>query len=128
MYLLQYRGRIISAATGAGAAVLLATSGIAQAACANQAPGGLQDPLKFCNITQFVQGVLQAFVMISLPILSFFIVYAGFQFVMARGNPGKIGDAKRNFYWLIAGAILILSAWALATLIANTINQVAGGQ
>jgi len=121
--------KILMMAKGAAVAIVLATFNIAQAAqCANQATGGLQDPLKFCNITQFVQGVLQAFVMISLPILSFFIVYAGFKFVMARGNSGKLEDAKKNFYWLIAGAILILSAWALATLIANTINQVAGPQ
>ena len=115
-------------AQGAAAAIILGTSSVAQAACSNQSPSGLQDPLKFCTITGFVQGVLQAFVMISLPILSFFIVWAGFRFVMAQGNPGKLADAKKNFYFLLAGAILILSAWALATLIANTINQVAKGQ
>lgn len=113
----------------ASAAIVLTTFNVAEAAqCSNQPTGGLQDPLKFCNIVDFVQGVLQAFVMISLPILSFFIVWAGFKFVMAQGNEGKLTAAKNNLYWLIAGAILILSAWALATLIANTINQVAGGQ
>lgn len=121
--------KILMTVKGVAAALVLFTFNIAEAAeCSNQPTGGLQDPLKFCSIVDFVQGVLQAFVMISLPILSFFIVWAGFKFVMARGNSGKLEDAKKNFYWLIAGAILILSAWALATLIANTINQVAGGQ
>lgn len=121
--------RFVTMAKGAAFTIVLATFSVAEAAqCSNQPTGGLQDPLKFCNIVDFVQGVLQAFVMISLPILSFFIVWAGFKFVMARGNEVKLTAAKNNFYWLIAGAILILSAWALATLIANTINQVAGGQ
>jgi hypothetical protein len=115
-------------AEGAAAAILLGTSSVAQAACSGQSSSGLQDPLKFCTITGFVEGVLQAFVMISLPILSFLIVWAGFKFVMAQGKPTELANAKTNFKWLLAGAILILSAWALAALIANTINQVAGGQ
>lgn len=120
--------RIMSFTKGAAIAIVLATVNFAEAAqCAAQQSQGLQDPLCFHSMADFVQGVLQAFVMISLPILSFFIIWAGFKFVLAQGKPGDLEKAKENFKWLIAGAILILSAWALATLIANTINQVANG-
>ena len=98
----------------------------AYVANAQQLQGGLQDPLKFNSIADFVQGVLEAFVVISLPILSFFIIWAGFKYVSARGNSGKNGDAHENFKWLIVGAVLILGAWALAQLIANTVNQIRG--
>lgn len=119
--------RVVAATEGMAIAIIIATNEISYAApCANQPTGGLQDPLKFCSIADFVQGVLEAFVAISLPILSFFIIWAGFRFVAARGNSGKLGDARENFKWLIVGAILILGAWALAQLIANTINQIAG--
>lgn len=91
-----------------------------------QESAGLQDPLRFRNLADFVQGVLEAFVVISLPILSFFIIWAGFKFVAARGNPGQLTEAKENFKWLIVGAILILGAWALALLIANTVNSIRG--
>lgn len=84
---------------------------------------GLQNPLKFPNIQKFVEGVLQAIVMIALPIITIFIVYAGFLFIAARGNESKLSNAKNNFQYVIIGTIMILSAWVLATLIGGTVTQ-----
>ena len=78
------------------------------------------------NVQDFVAAFLKAVVQISLPILTLFIVYAGFRFVFARGNPGALEEAKKNFLWVILGAILILGAWVLASLIASTATQVLG--
>lgn len=87
---------------------------------------GLQNPLKFKNIEDFVAGTLRAIVMIAIPLITIFIVYAGFKFISARGNPGGLSEAKENFKWVILGAILILSAWVLATLIGGTVRQLLG--
>ncbi|OGG60346.1 hypothetical protein A2765_06345 [Candidatus Kaiserbacteria bacterium RIFCSPHIGHO2_01_FULL_56_24] len=88
--------------------------------------GGLQNPLKFPNIQKFIEGVLQAIVMIALPIITIFVVYAGFKYISARGNISKIGEAHKNFQYVIIGTILILSAWVLATLIGGTVTQLLG--
>ncbi len=90
------------------------------------ADAGLQNPLKFPNIEKFIEGVLRAIVMIALPIITVFIVYAGFMYIAARGNPTKLGDAHKNFTYVIIGTILILSAWVLATLIGGTVTQLLG--
>lgn len=126
--LANIRTKILVFTEGAALMVILGTFRITDAAvgCSTQSSVGLQDPLQFCNIYDFVQGVLFAFVQISMPILSFFIVYAGFKFVMAQGKPGELTKARDNFKWLILGAILILGAWALAELIRNTVGQIAG--
>lgn len=87
---------------------------------------GLENPLKFRNIQEFIEGILQAIVMIAIPIITVFMVYAGFKFIAARGNPGSLSEAKENFKWVILGAILILSAWVLATLIGGTVTQLLG--
>jgi hypothetical protein len=87
---------------------------------------GLQNPLKFDNINDFIAGTLRAIVMIAIPLITIFIVYAGFKFISARGNPGGLSEAKENFKWVILGAILILSAWVLATLIGGTVRQLLG--
>jgi len=76
---------------------------------------------------RFIEGVLQAVIMIALPIIVAFMVYAGFKYIFAQGNSTKITDAHRNFGWLIAGTILILSAWVLATLIGGTVTQILRG-
>lgn len=85
----------------------------------------LESPLNsnISTIPQFIEGFLRAIVIIALPLITIFIVYAGFKYIAARGNSSKISDAHENFKWVIIGAILILSAWILATLIGGTVSQ-----
>ncbi len=88
---------------------------------------GLENPLRFTSIERFIEGALQAMVMIALPIISVFIIWAGFMFVKARGKPNEISDAKKNLTYVLIGATLILSAWVLATLIGSTVSQLIRG-
>lgn len=87
---------------------------------------GLENPLKFNDIQSFIAGALKTLVVVALPIITLFIVISGFMFVFARGNQEKLSKAKMNFVYVIIGAILILGAWVLATLIGGTISQVVG--
>jgi len=86
----------------------------------------LQNPLKFKSIGEFIAGVLRILVMIAIPILTLFMVYAGFKFIAAQGNSSKLSDAKKNFVYVIFGGILIMGAWVIATLIAGTVKQLTG--
>jgi hypothetical protein len=93
---------------------------------AQSGSGTLTNPYKSPSIQNFISDFLKAVVEISLPILTLFIVYAGFKFVFARGKPEAIAEAKKNFMYVVIGSILILGAWVLATLIASTATQVLG--
>lgn len=88
----------------------------------------LQNPLnpQFSTIPNFISGALKVLVMVSLPIITLFIVISGFMFIKARGNPGELDVAKKNFYYVILGALLILGAWIIATLIGGTVTQLTG--
>ena len=96
------------------------------ATCAEGASTGLCNPLAVSTVAEFVALALQVMVKIALPIIAVFMVLAGFYFVSARGNPGKLEIARRNFLWVVIGAVLILGAWVVANLIAGTIKQVLG--
>lgn len=85
--------------------------------------GSIENPLRYSTISQFINGLLEAVVYIALPIISLFIVYAGFLFVTARGDAAQISKARNNFLYVVIGALLILGAWALAELIGGTIEQ-----
>lgn len=85
----------------------------------------LKNPINFCSIPEFLAGALKALAMIALPIISLFLVISGFMFVTAQGNQSKLDTAKKNFLYVIIGALLILGAWIIATLIAGTVNQLA---
>jgi hypothetical protein len=78
---------------------------------------GVTSPLKdsISNIPSFIAMFLKAMVMLALPVVALFLVIAGFKFVSAQGNPGKLGEAKENFVYVLIGALLILGAWVIAT-------------
>ncbi len=84
---------------------------------------GLQNPLHAQSIAEFIASALKVLVIVALPIITLFIVISGFMFVFARGNESKLTDAKKNFVYVIIGALLILGAWVIATLIGGTVSQ-----
>jgi len=88
----------------------------------------LDNPLNpsFSSIPAFIAGALKALAMIALPIITLFLVISGFLFVTAQGNEQKLQTAKKNFLYVIIGALLILGAWIIATLIAGTVSQLTG--
>ncbi len=94
------------------------------------AQSSLKNPLsaEFSDIPRFIAGALKIMVIVALPIITFFFVYAGFMFVMAQCNPEKINEAKKNFVYVVIGALLILGAWVIATLIGGTVSQLTNGQ
>ena len=89
---------------------------------------GLENPLNsdLSTIPAFIAGALKVLVIVALPIIALFIVISGFMFVLARGDPGKLTKAKENFVYVIIGALLILGAWVIATLIGGTVTQLVG--
>jgi mannose/fructose/N-acetylgalactosamine-specific phosphotransferase system component IIC len=72
--------------------------------------------------------LLTAAIQIGIPIAVLFIVYAGFKFVLARGSPEKLKEARQNFLWTIIGIAIFLGAWLLASVVANTVNALGGQQ
>ena len=109
------------------AAVLYLVPAISMAAaCGDQSGSAVTNPLRYCTIMQFVENALRLVVMLALPVLAFFIVLAGFQFVFARGNATALQKAKWNFLYVIVGTCLVLGAWLLASLIGATITEITG--
>ena len=106
--------------------ILFATFSIAFAQAGN---GQLMNPLspQFSDIPKFIAGALRILVMVALPIITLFVVYSGFLFVTAQGKPEALNKAKANFMWVLIGALLILGAWIIATLIGGTVTQLTGG-
>lgn len=56
-----------------------------------------------------------------------FLIYAGFMFVISRGDPGKIKKAKDALLWGLIGAALILCAEVLAYGLGDTVKEVFKG-
>jgi Type IV secretion system pilin len=83
----------------------------------------LQNPLKGINsVTDLLKAVIDIVLVFAVPIIVFFIIYAGFMYVTAQGSPEKIKRATSAFTWAIIGGVLILGAWALIAVIQGTVN------
>jgi len=84
---------------------------------------GIDNPIGAGSIQEFIQAVLDVVVQIGIPIAVLFVVYSGFLFVTAQGNPDKIKTAKSAFMWGIIGATVLIGANVLVDLIVGTVNQ-----
>ena len=88
--------------------------------------GGLVNPLQYGSISDFIAALLRIVATIAFPIIVLFMIYAGFLFVSARGNPDKLTEAKRIFLWTLIGALIILGAEAISIAIQRTVKEIQG--
>ena len=93
-------------------------------------PGGgpqlvFQNPLKGTtgSIPQLINNIFDAVIQIALVFIIFAIIYSGFLFVKAQGNPEKLSEAKRIFLYTIIGGVILLGASAITEVVCNTANQ-----
>ena len=88
---------------------------------------GLQNPLKFGNIPDFLEALLEIIIRIGFPFVVLAVIYTGFLFVSARGNEQKLTDAKNAFLWTVVGALIVLAAAAISQLISGTVDEITRG-
>ena len=89
--------------------------------------GGFPNPLGDLTIITFFQALLDVVMIFAVPIIVFFIIYAGFLYVTARGNQETISRAHRALTYAVIGGLLILGANVLIQVIQGTVSDVGGG-
>ncbi len=85
-------------------------------------PVSLLNPLKVDSLEKLLELVLQVVVIFATPIIVFFLIYAGFLFVTAQGNDAQLTKAKTALLWTVIGAVIVIGAKALLTIITNTVE------
>ncbi len=87
-------------------------------------PGELCNPIGFGTLSEFLEGILGVAIAIGFPIIVLFIVYIGFRFVQssATGDTEGLKNAKKNIFWAILGALILLGAQALSFAIQGTVE------
>ena len=89
-------------------------------------PVGLTNPIKGVDsIYKLVSLVLNNIIIpIGSVVVVIMIIYSGFLFVTARGNPDKIEDAKRTLLYVVIGAAILLGASVISLAIGGTLCQI----
>ena len=70
----------------------------------------------------FFQEILDVILVFAVPLIVFFIILAGFNYVMARANPGKIETANKALLYAVIGGVIILGAYIILEVISGTID------
>lgn len=76
------------------------------------------------DIIGFLQRLFRSMVKIAIPFLILFTIYSGFMFVEARGDTKKLEVARKNFLYVIIGALIIFAAWTIATVLKGTVDNI----
>lgn len=84
----------------------------------------LDSPLRTDSIQGLFQAIVDIVLVFAIPIIVFFIIYAGFMYVTARGNPEKIQTAHKALLYAIIGGLLIIGANVLMSVISGTVSAI----
>jgi hypothetical protein len=88
----------------------------------------LYNPLKSgTSLMSFLENILKVVIRIGAIVIVLMLVYVGFKFVTARGEPGAIKTAKDNLLWTVVGALVLLGATAIAKGIEATVQALGAG-
>jgi len=83
----------------------------------------LDNPLGVSSFCDLIVVILNAALVIGIPIAVLFIVYAGFKFILARGNPAGLSEARSNFFNTLIGIAIFVGASLIAQVIVATLKQ-----
>lgn len=84
----------------------------------------IENPLRADTLQEFLGELVQAIVYLSVPVIVFFIIYAGFMFVTSGGDTKKIETAKKTALYTMIGAAIILGASLIASILEGTFDSV----
>ena len=84
------------------------------------------NPINVDSIPKFFLAIVDIILIIAAPIIVLFIMYGGFLYATARGNPEQLTTAKNALLWAIIGGVIVLGARLISEVISNTIKGLTG--
>ena len=89
----------------------------------------LDNPLgdKINDLPSFIYAILEVVFQIGAILSVLAIIYVGFLFVSARGDPEKLVTARKAFLYTIIGIAVLLGATLIASVIDSTVNVLSTG-
>lgn len=70
-------------------------------------------PCNYDSLVLTINKIIDFLLMISASIAAIMFAVAGFKYMTAQGEPGKLSEAKGIFKKVVIGLIIIFSAWLI---------------
>lgn len=81
---------------------------------------------KVGTLYDFVVAVLSIVIKIGIPVVVILLIWTGYLFVTAQGDPTQLKTAKSALIGSVIGATILLCAVLIATIIKATIGELGG--
>jgi hypothetical protein len=78
------------------------------------------------DIPTLVEKLLEIVLKIGAPLIAIAIIYSGYLFIAAQGDPTKLATAKQTLVYVVVGAAILLGAYVIAESIVGTVNAIRG--
>jgi hypothetical protein len=90
---------------------------------------GIKNPLSsdMDTIPKFIEAIIHIVLIVGIPILVLAVIYAGFLYVKAQGNPSELEVAHRTLLYTVIGGALLLGAFVIANAIGQTVQEIGNG-
>lgn len=82
-----------------------------------------ENPVIYSDFGLLLAAILKVVLIIATPVVVFFLIYAGFKYVIARGNPEQIQEASKALLYGIIGGVIIVGSVTILTIIQNLVKQ-----
>jgi hypothetical protein len=82
----------------------------------------IRNPLGVEDLGQLVQRLADQLANLAIPVAVVLYIYAGFQFLSARGNPERIAKAKKTMLYTTIGLAVIFIGGGFVDLIRSLLN------
>jgi hypothetical protein len=79
--------------------------------CGDRSDGGLDSSCQLCHLVALGQDLISLAIFVSVIIATIVVVWAGFLYLTAGGDPGKISTAHGLFGKVVIGFLIVLTAW-----------------
>ena len=83
----------------------------------------LLNPLAVDDLGNFLLGILAIVLVAVMPIVVIVLIYSGFLFVMARGNPQTLQRARLMLTYGLIGGVIIIGSYAIVEIVDNLVTS-----
>lgn len=85
----------------------------------------------FNHLIRLIKNITNFLLILAVPVSAASFAYAGFQYIFAAGDTGKIKKAHDIFWTVFVGLVFMASAWLIVKIIVDTLDpdgEGGGGQ
>ena len=111
----------ISATISSGSQSGIITSG--DSGTPGCSPNTLCNPLKVGSVRDLLYLVVFIATDIGVIIAVLAIIWVGFKFIKAQGNPEELKEARKSFYAVVIGIAILIGASAIVNIVSNTLTS-----